>query len=139
MEAEKRRPLRLMAPTAGLIPARERASYIMKLANNIQAEVFAVHIIEDRHVAPPNALEDGKQALLTFKTEGRKAEVPVTTFMEEGKIVPTLINFAKKHDVHMIVMGTSEDNIVAEWIVSDFKEKTDIPVTIIPAGLENIM
>ena len=139
MEEENRRPLRVMAPTAGLIPARERASYIMKLANSIHAEVYAVHIIEDRHVAPPNAIDDGKEALATFKTEGRKADVPVTTFLEEGKIVPTLISFAHKHDVHMIVMGTSEDNIIAEWIVSDFKAKTEIPVTIIPAGLEDIM
>ena len=139
MEEEKRRPLRLMAPTAGLIPAKERASYIMKLADRIQAEVYAVHIIEDRHLASPNAIEEGKEALLIFKTEGRKTGTPVTTFLEEGKIVPTLIGFAKKHDINLIVMGISEDNIVAEWIVSDFKAKTEVPVTIIPAGLENIM
>lgn len=129
----------MMVPTAGLVPAKDRASYMMKIASRIKAEVLAVHIIEDRHLVPPNAIEDGKKALLLFKTEGRKTEIPVTTYLEEGKVVPTLIRFAKKHSVDLIVMGCSEDQIVAEWIVSDFKAKTEVPVTIVPYGLENIM
>jgi nucleotide-binding universal stress UspA family protein len=131
-------PLRIMVPTAGLVPAKERATYILKIAKRMHAEVYAIHIIEDRHLAPPSAIEEAKSALLLFKTEGRKAEVSVTTFLEEGKLVPTLLKFASKHKIDMIIMGSSKDQIVAEWIVSDVKNKTDVPVVIVPFGLEDI-
>jgi len=131
-------PLKMMVPTAGLIPAKERATYILKLAKRMKAEIYAIHIIEDRHLAPPDAIEEAKASLLLFKAEGRRWDSKVTTFLEEGKLVPTLIKFAQKHGIDLIVMGSSKDNIVAEWIVSDIKNKTDVPVVIIPYGLENI-
>ncbi len=132
-------PRRLLVPTAGYIPARERAAYIIKMAKRMRGEVFVVHIIEDLQLASPQAEADGKRALNLFKQYGEEHGVKVRTFLEEGPVIKTLLKFADDHEVSLIVMGTSEDQLVAEWIVSDIREKTETPVVVVPFGFSNLL
>ena len=131
--------LRILVPTAGPVPAREKADYIMKIAQRLHGEVDVLHII-DKSTANPEKKAEGQQALEIFRYTGERFGVKVNTHLKEGTVVPTITEFANDERIDLIVMGASEDGkIVAEWIVSDLKEKTKVPVVIVPYGLSNIL
>lgn len=131
--------LRILVPTAGPVPAREKADYIMKIAQRLHGEVDVLHII-DKSTADPEKKAEGQQALEIFRYTGERFGVKVNIHLKEGTVVPTITEFANDERIDLIVMGASEDGkIVAEWIVSDLKEKTKVPVVIVPYGLSNIL
>ena len=129
--------LKLLVPTAGPAPAKEKAEHVMRLAIKLHAEVLALHILKNQNDNEKN--KQGKEALKIFEDTGIKYNVKVNTFLTEGELLPTIINFAKEKDVDLIVMGASEDGrMIAEWIVSDLRYKTDLPVVIEPHGFASI-
>lgn len=129
--------LKILVPTAGPAPAKEKAEYIMKLANRLHSEVLALHIVKSRE--DNEKLEQGNEALKIFEDAGIQHNIKVNTFLQEGELLPTIIKFAEENDVDLIVMGASEDGtMIAEWIVSDLRYKTDVPVVIEPHGLGTI-
>ena len=131
--------MRILVPTAGPVPAREKADYIMKIAKKLHAEVDVLHIV-DKSMVDPEKKSEGKKALDIFKYAGDRFGVKVNAHLEEGEIVPVITSIADQEHIDLIVMGASEDGkIVAEWIVSDLKEKTKVPVVIVPYGLSNIL
>lgn len=130
---------KLLVPTAGPVPAKSRADYIFKLAKKMRGEVLALHILPEALKTDATKHKEGQDALEIFSNIGLRLEVPVKTYLKEGELVPTLINFAESEKVDLIVMGVGEDRIVAEWIISDLKEHTKIPVVITPYGFSNII
>ncbi len=131
--------LRLLVPTAGPVPARENADYIMKIAKRVHGQVDVIHII-DKALVDTEKMAEGQKALEIFKYAGDRFGVKVNTHLKEGTVVPIITSFAIDEHIDLIVMGASEDGkIVAEWIVSDLKEKTKVPVVIVPYGLSNIL
>jgi nucleotide-binding universal stress UspA family protein len=131
--------LRILVPTAGPVPARDRADYILKIAQRLHAELDVLHII-DKTEDDPNKREEGQQALDIFQYAGQRFGIKVQTYLEEGELIPTLVSFAKDHQTDLIVMGASEDGqIVAEWVVSDLKVKTSVPVVIVPYGFSQLL
>ena len=125
--------MKLLVPTSGPEPARERADYILSIAKNFGAEVAVLHIAE-----PGEDHTHGNEALKIFEEAGKRNEVPVTTHLKEGKVVDILSSFAEEENVGLIVMGASEGRIVAQWIVTDVIERSNIPVVIIPYGFSQI-
>lgn len=129
--------LKLLVPTAGPAPAMEKAEFIMKLASRIHAEVLALHIVKDR--TDKEKCDEGNRALQIFEETGIKYNIKVSNFLEEGELLNTIIKFAEDHEIDLIIMGASEDGtMIAEWIVSDLRYKTDLPVVIEPHGLGTI-
>jgi len=129
--------LKLLVPISGPVPAREKAERIFKLARRIRAEVLALHIILD--YSERDKFGEGTEALRIFEETGIKHNIKVNTFLREGPLLKTLIAFAEEQDVDLIVMGASEDGkMIAEWIVSDLRYKTDLPVVIEPHGFFTI-
>jgi nucleotide-binding universal stress UspA family protein len=129
--------LKLLVPTAGPAPARDRAEFVMKLAIRIHAEVLALHIV--KCLTDQEKCNEGNEALKIFEDAGIKNNIKVNNYLEEGELLPTIIKFAEEKDVDLIIMGTSEDGrMIAEWIVSDLRYKTDLPVVIDPHGLGSI-
>jgi nucleotide-binding universal stress UspA family protein len=131
--------LRILVPTAGPVPARDRADYILKIAQRLHGELEVLHII-DKSLEDPTKKEEGQQALDIFQYAGERFGIKVRTHLEEGELIPTLVSFANEHQIDLIVMGASEDGqIVAEWVVSDLKEKSTVPVVIVPYGFSQLL
>ena len=124
---------RILVPTAGPVPAKMNADYIMNLARRLQAQVYAIHIRDIKEER-----ESGLEALKIFEKTGSKWNVPVVTEMLVGKVVDNIIDIAERRKIDLIVMGGSQDRIVSDWIVTEVLKETRIPVVIIPFGLENL-
>ena len=118
--------MKILVPTSGIVPAREKADYIMDIATKLNADVTVIHILDlgEDH--------GGTEALDVFKEAGEKKGVTVATHLKEGNVVPTIVDFAEDEKAGLILMGASEGRIVAEWILTDVIDKTNIPVVIIP-------
>jgi nucleotide-binding universal stress UspA family protein len=129
--------LKLLVPISGPVPAKEKAEHILNLARKIHAEALVLHIVKE--FSDKEKVDDGKEALKIFEDTGIKYDVKINTYLREGELLPTIIGFAEEMDVDLIVMGASEDGkMIAEWIVSDIRYKTDLPVVIEPHGFVTI-
>jgi len=129
---------RIMAPTAGEIPARENAEYLVKLVKSLRGELLVVHILDDVTPTGSEAEMKGEKALGYFKQAAEYNGVPVTARMLRGPVARCIIEEAEKERVDLIVMGVSEGRTVAEWIVSDLKDRCRIPVVVAPGGFSDI-
>jgi nucleotide-binding universal stress UspA family protein len=119
--------MRILTATAGPVPARDKASYIVNMAKRLGAELIALHVMQD-----DSQREGGEESLNIFAEAGQKAQVKVTKIQKKGDIVSTIIKTAEEKSVHLIIMGTSQGKVVAEWISSDAMSKTTIPVLVVP-------
>ncbi len=129
--------LKLLVPTAGPAPAKEKAEYIMKLASRLRAKIVALHIVKNRE--DKEKCDQGNEALRILEDTGIQYNVNVNTYLAEGELLPTIIKYAEEHEADLIVMGGSEDGrMIAEWIVSDLRYNTDFPVVIAPPGFVTI-
>jgi nucleotide-binding universal stress UspA family protein len=129
--------LKIMVPISGPVPAKDRAEHIMRLATKLHGEIIALHIVNS--LDDKEKCDQGNQALKIFEDAGIKYNVKTTTKLAEGELLPTLINNAEELDVDLIVMGASEDGkLIAEWIVSDLRYKTHLPIVIEPHGFGTI-
>lgn len=129
--------LKLLVPTAGPAPAMEKADYIMKLATRLHAEILALHIVKNKE--DKAKCDQGTEALQIFEQMGIKYNIKVNTFLVEGELIPTIIKYAEDNEVDLIVMGGSEDGkMIADWIFSDLRYQTDLPVVIAPPGFVTI-
>ena len=129
--------LRILVPTAGPTPAKEKAEYILKLAQRLQAEVMVLNIV--RSFYDEKKCEFGKEALNIFEETGKQYNVKVETFLREGELLDTLVKFAEEKKPDLIIMGASEDGrMIADWIVSDLRYRKDLPIVIEPHGLGTI-
>ena len=124
--------MKLLIPTAGPVPAREKAEYVSKLACSLDAELLVLHIVQNNDEKP------GLQAFKIFENQCKKDNVKLITIIERGKIVPTITKVADSENADLIVMGASEGQIVGSWLATDVMERSKIPIVIIPMGFENM-
>lgn len=118
--------MKMLVPTAGPKPAQENANYILDMASKLKAEVAVLHILDI------GEFDEGRNALDVFEETAGKYAVKVETYMKEGKVVPTICEFARDIDADLIVMGASKGQIVADWIVSGVLKNAQKPLVIIP-------
>ena len=123
--------MKILVPTAGPIPAKDNADYIVDIAKRFGAEIIALHILEEGE--QPNK---GEETLSIFSEAGQKAKVHVTKMLRKGDIVPAIIQSAEKESVDLIMMGASRGKVVAEWVSTDVKGRTTIPVVVIPHAFQ---
>jgi nucleotide-binding universal stress UspA family protein len=124
--------MKLLIPTAGPVPAREKAEYVTKLACSLGAELYVLHIVKDGDETP------GKEAFKIFENQCNKDNIKLKTIIEDGEIVATISKVAEDNDIDLIVMGASEGNVVGQWLATDVMERSKIPIVIIPMGFENL-
>ena len=118
--------MKILVPTAGPVPAAENANYILEIAKKLNADVVVLHILD-------LAEEDvGEKALKIFVDLGSEMGVKVKTILKEGNVVPIIVDCVEDEKANLIIMGASKGRIIAEWIVTDVMEKTNVPVVIIP-------
>jgi nucleotide-binding universal stress UspA family protein len=130
--------MKILVPTAGPIPARESAEYIINIASKLNAELFAMHILTPEISKDEAKRSEGKEALEIFNRSAQQKDIKITPVLHEGELVPSIIDFAENNNIDLIVMGAGEDRIVAEWIISDLKEQSQVPVVVIPYGFSSI-
>ena len=118
--------MKMLVPTAGPKPAQENANYILDMASKLKAEVAVLHILD------VGEFDEGRNALDVFEETASKYALKVETYMKEGKVVPTICEFARDIDADLIVMGASKGQIVADWIVSGVLKNAQKPLVIIP-------
>ncbi len=120
--------MKILVPTAGPGPAAENANYILEIAQKLKSEIVVLHILD---LAESN---EGQEALKIFQDLGEEMGVHVKTILKEGNVVPTIADCADEENANLIIMGASKGRIVAEWIVTDVLEKSNVPIVIIPYG-----
>jgi nucleotide-binding universal stress UspA family protein len=119
--------MKILAATAGPVPAKEKAEYVVNIAKRLGAALIALHILGEKQ-----ANAKGEQALDIFVQAGRKAHVNVAKVLEKGDIVPTIVKSAEKEGADLIIMGASKGKVVGEWVSAGVLEKRKIPVVVIP-------
>jgi len=124
--------MKLLVPTAGPEPAREKAEYVSRLASSLEAELIVLHIIRNNNALP------GKEALKIFEKQCKKDNIKIKTLIKDGEIVPTISKVADEEKVDLIVMGASEGRVVAQWLAADIMERSKVPMVIIPMGFEEL-
>ena len=122
--------MKILVPTAGPVPAREKADYIVNIAKGLGADLTVLHILKEEEQG-----EKGEEAFNLFSQAGQKAEVNVTKLSNKGDVVSSIVECAEKESADLIVMGASPGKVVAEWISADVMNKTRIPVVVIPHEL----
>jgi nucleotide-binding universal stress UspA family protein len=120
--------MKILVPTAGPGPAAENANYILEIAQKMKADVVVLHILDLAEKS------EGNEALKIFQDLGDEMGVDVKTILKEGNVVPTIVDSADDESANLIIMGASKGRIVAEWIVADVLEKSNVPIVIIPYG-----
>lgn len=123
-------PNALLIPTAGTLPARERGQYLVEIARRLRARIYAVHVVEEG--ASPLKVADGEEALRILKEYSERAGVPIETYTLKGDIIRNLIEFAREKEVDLILVGSSEGRIIADWIRKDLVKRSPVPVAIVP-------
>ena len=96
--AEEAKTMKIVVPTAGVVPAKQNADYIMFIARKMEAEVIAIHIRdyqEDRR---------GEEALQVFVDAGINFGIPVRTFLLVGGVVENIIETCEKERANLIIM-----------------------------------
>jgi nucleotide-binding universal stress UspA family protein len=124
--------MKLLVPTAGPVPAQEKAEYISKLACSLEAEMIVLHIVQN------NNKEAGQEAFKIFENQCKKDNIKIKTIIKEGDVVPTISKVVDEENVDLIVMGASAGRVVAKWLVADIMERSKVPVVIVPMGFEHM-
>ena len=124
--------MKILVATAGPVPAKDKAEYVMSIASSLGAEVIALHILQE------GDQPKGEEALNIFSEAGREANVNVSRLIKEGDIVYNIIESAEKETINLIIMGASQGKVVAEWVSADVMERAKIPVVVIPHEFKNL-
>ena len=125
--------MKLLVPTAGPLPAEEKADYVMSIAKMLEAEVIALNISDSKD-SP-----EGKKALEIYQKEADKAGVKITTQLKSGDLISVISQIAESENVDLIIMGASEGRLAAKWIAVDILEKSKVPIVIIPQGFTHMV
>ena len=119
--------MKILAPTAGPVPAKHRADYTVNIAKRLGADLVALHVLTEE-----TRLEDAKENLNIFSKAGQTAKVNVNTILKKTDLVPAIIECAEEESVDLIIMGASRSKVVAEWVSADVTGKAKIPVVVLP-------
>ena len=120
--------MRILFATAGPVPAHENADYVVNIAKRLGAELTVLHVINEEEQ------ENGNKALKLFFESGKKTHVQVTGILQTGDIISQIVRIAEKESSALIIMGASRGMLLNEWLSSYVKQKTTVPVLVIPIG-----
>jgi len=119
--------MRILIPTAGEESAREVADYLMDVAKRMSADVTVIHILRDGETN-----EDGIQSCLVFASAASDAGVKVSSRINSGDVVETILRIAREEQTDLILMGASRGTLVENWLSSDVMGKGSVPVLVVP-------
>lgn len=118
---------KILVPTSGPTTAEEIADYIMEVAHSLDAEVVAFHVCHHG-----GSREAGELSLEYFAKAGEENGVTVECCFGQGPVIDQIVDFAEENGINLIVMGASQGRVVDQWISSDVRNQTTIPVLVVP-------
>jgi nucleotide-binding universal stress UspA family protein len=130
---------RILVPTSGYLPAKERGDMIIEVAKRLDAEVFVVHIRDPKYLVATSKESEGWSALRLFEEKGREAGVKVTAFYTSGDLVESLKQFALDHRADLILVGASAGRLIAEWITFELLCDCNTPILVVPQDLSDLI
>ena len=130
---------RILVPTSGYLPAKERGDAIIDIAKRLSADILVVHIRDPKYITATVKETQGWEALRLFEEKGRNSGVHVTAFFTSGPLVETLKRFVEENKVDLILIGASPGRLVAEWITHDLLKECDVPILIVPQDLSDLL
>ena len=119
--------LKILVPTAGQTAAAETADYVMQVARSLDAKVIALHVVRTGECT-----EAGELSLEYFKNAGQDHDIEVDCYFRSGGVIDQIVDFAEENEVNLIILGASKGQVVDQWVSSDLRDSTTIPVLIIP-------
>ncbi len=130
---------RILVPTSGYLPAKERGDIIIEIARRMDAEVFVVHIRDPTILVATSRESEGWAALKVFEEKGREAGVPVTAFYTSGELVDSLKKFAQENHADLILVGASANRLIAEWVTFELLCDCNTPILVVPQDLSSLI
>jgi nucleotide-binding universal stress UspA family protein len=106
---------RILIATDGSKYSRGAASEGLEIARVHGAKVFVLYVIDMRALITVNGIPVPENMYLLLEEEGRRAvgqvkemasDLSVETFVQSGYPGSTIVEFAKDHDIDLIVVGT---------------------------------
>lgn len=134
-EAKKR----ILVPTSGYLPAKERGDTIIEVAKRLDAEILVVHIRDPSKLVATSRESEGWNALRHFEERGREAGVDVTAFYTSGELVESLKRFATEHQADLILVGASANRLIAEWVRFELACECNTPILVVPQDLSDLI
>jgi nucleotide-binding universal stress UspA family protein len=119
--------MKIIVPTAGVVPDQRTAGYVINIARRLDAQLVVLRVLSEKETEA-----DGEEILSLFIENGQEEKVPVNGILGRGDITSVIIEVAEKKSVDLIILGVSHGEIVAEWMNAKAMERTDIPVLLIP-------
>jgi hypothetical protein len=119
------RRLRILATTAGSVPARNKGAYIIHVAEELGAELLVLHVIEDE-----SRWQDGDWALSLYDVKG--ARINVRTLLRIGKAPQVIAQVAEEEEVDVITLGLSADNQAPLEVITELSRITQTPILLVP-------
>ncbi|HMR44260.1 MAG TPA: universal stress protein [Saprospiraceae bacterium] len=145
---------KILFPTDFSEAANHAFIYALRIAKKLKAEIITLHVYERPDVKAlhlPHTLAEVYESIDLETFEDFRDAVPAlhkiaeanglsgvnfSNAIQEGEIVPTIIRFARKNDVDMIIMGTKGAGWLKEIFIGsvagEVLENAPCPVLAIP-------
>jgi nucleotide-binding universal stress UspA family protein len=117
--------LKIMVTTAGSVPAKKKADYLVKVASRANAQLIVLHVVDSQ-----DEYEDGQQALSIFQR--REATPKIRPILRIGRLTDTIAKTAQEEEVDLIILGLDERGDISSAISREVLAKTDIPILMVP-------
>ena len=114
-----------MVTTAGSVPAKKKADYLVNIAARAKAQLVVLHVIDSQ-----DEYADGQQALSIYQ---RKGAVPkIRPILRIGRLTDTIAKTAAEEGVDLIILGLDAKGDVSSNISREVLAKTNVPVLLVP-------
>ena len=97
-----------------------------QLADSLDAEVIVLS------VSLRSETSQNESIFRSVGEETTKHKVELDIQYANGSLLDSTIEFAEKQDIDLIVMGASDGSFSGQFSVSDFRNRTSIPILLIP-------
>ncbi len=117
--------MKIMVTTAGSVPAKRKADYLVDIAARANAELIVLHVVDSQ-----DEYEDGQQALAIYQ---RRGTTPlIRPILRIGRLTDTIAKTAQEEGADIIILGLDERGNISSAISREVIAKTDIPVLLVP-------
>lgn len=139
----------ILVPTDFSVAAMKAATYAMEIAKRADASVYLMHVIEPiiDNIRQPHALHERlEEEILNSRLNQLKniqanlrecnPDIKIETELAHGTVTTSLVSFAEKHQVDLIVMGTTGASGLKEIFIGSVAAgtvgRTKVPVLAVP-------
>ena len=117
--------MKIMVTTAGSVPAKKKADYLVTVASRVNAQLIVLHVVDSQ-----DEYEDGQQALAIFQRQ--TATSKIRPILRIGRLTDPIAKTAQEEEADLIILGLDERGDISSAISREILAKTDIPVLLVP-------